>query len=129
MKTTKLIIGIISIVLSAFIIFQSFAAGIGNAIAGSGETSGSSGLFLAVCMLIAGIVGIATRTGLAGGFVAAGFYLLGGLIGIVNYGSFSDLLIWSILCFILAAVYLISGILIRNKEKNVMPKVAEKGAK
>lgn len=129
MKTTKLIIGIISIVLSAFIIFQSFAAGIGNAIAGSGETSGSSGLFLAVCMLIAGIVGIATRTGLAGGFVAARFYLLGGLIGIVNYGSFSDLLIWSILCFILAAVYLISGILIRNKEKNVMPKVAEKGAK
>ena len=44
-------------------------------------------------MLIAGIVGVATRKSKGGGIVAGVFYLLGGLLGIVNYGSFSDLAI------------------------------------
>ena len=74
MKTAKLVIGIISIVLFGLILFQSCAAGIGNSLEGNGETSGSSGVFLALCMLIAGIVGIATRKGIAGGFVSGGFF-------------------------------------------------------
>ena len=96
MKTVKLIIGIISIVLFGIIVFQSCAAGIGNALEDNGETSGSSGVFVAICMLIAGIVGIATRKGIAGGFVSGGFYAVAGIIGISNYGSFGDLMIWSV---------------------------------
>ncbi len=116
MKTTKLIIGIISIVLAAFIAFQSLAAGLGNAIADNGETSGVSGLFVSVCMLIAGIVAIASRQGNAGGFVAGGFYVLAGLIGISNYGSYTDLMIWAILCFIFAAVFIVGGIMTKRKK-------------
>lgn len=115
MKTAKLVIGIISIVLFGFILFQSCAAGIGNAIEGNGETSGSSGVFVALCMLIAGIVGIATRKGIAGGFVSGGFYAIGGLIGIANYGSYSDLMIWSIFSFIFAIVFITGSIMTKGK--------------
>ncbi|MCD7806850.1 MAG: hypothetical protein LUH19_05845 [Lachnospiraceae bacterium] len=58
MKTTKLVIGIISIVLFVVVSFQSCAAGIGNTLIDNGEVSGASGMLLAFCMLIAGIVGV-----------------------------------------------------------------------
>ena len=115
MKTAKLVIGIISIVLFALILFQSCAAGIGNALEGNGETSGSSGAFVAICMLIAGIVGIVTRERIAGGFVSGGFYVIGGLIGITNYGSYSDLMIWAVLSFIFAVVFIVGSILTKGK--------------
>ena len=73
MKTAKLIIGIISIVLCFFVLFQSCAAGIGNAIAENGETSGSSGLVVAILMLVAGIVGLCTRKSRGGGCLFDGF--------------------------------------------------------
>lgn len=119
MKTAKLVIGIISIVLFGFIIFQSCAAGIGNALEGNGETSGSSGVFVALCMLVAGIVGIATRKGIAGGFVSGGFYAIGGLVGIANYGSYSDLMIWSILSFIFAIVFIVGSIMTKGKNNKM----------
>ena len=58
MKTAKLVIGIISMVLFVLVAFQSCAAGLGNALADNGEVSGTSGMLLAFCMLIAGIVGV-----------------------------------------------------------------------
>lgn len=115
MKTAKLVIGIVSIVLFLFIAFQSCAAGAVNALEGNGESSGSAGMVTAACMLVAGIVGICTRKGGKGGYVSAGFYIFGGIMGISNYGSFSDLLIWSILSFVFALVYIIGGIK-QNKE-------------
>lgn len=117
MKTAKLVIGIISIVLFGFILFQSCVAGLGNAITDNGETSGSSGVFLAFCMLIAGIIAIATRKGIAGGFVSGGFYAIGGIIGISNFGSYGDLQVWSILCFIFAVVTVVGSIM--TKRTNV----------
>ncbi len=110
MRIAKLIIGIISIILFILISFQSCAAGLGNALAENGEISGSAGLFLAFCMLIAGIVGICTRDSKVGGIVSGVFYIIGGLIGIASYGSFSDLAIWSILCFIFGVVFIIGSI-------------------
>lgn len=110
MQITKLVIGIISLVLSAFIIFQSCAAGLANTLGETGEISGSAGFFLSFCMIVAGIIGIATRKSKKGGFVAGGFYILGGLIGIAFYGSFSDLMIWSVLCFIFAIVFIVISI-------------------
>ena len=58
MKTLKLILGIISFILSAFVLFQSCAAGIGNAIENNGEAGGSAGVILAICCIVAGIVAI-----------------------------------------------------------------------
>jgi len=110
MKTARTIIGIISIVLFLIIILQSCAAGIGNTLSGNGEVSGSAGLLLSLCMLIAGIVGIVTRKSRGGAITAGCFYAVGGLLGIANAGSFGDLKVWSVLSFIFAAVFIITAI-------------------
>ncbi len=119
MKTTKLVIGIISIVLFFLIAFQSCAAGIGNALEDNGESSGSAGFMLAFCMLIAGIVGIACKKSKGGTITSGVFYAIGGIIGICNVGAFADLQIWSILSLIFAAVFIISGIKTKNTSKEV----------
>ena len=109
MKTAKLVIGIISMVLFVLVAFQSCAAGLGNALADNGEVSGTSGMLLAFCMLIAGIVGVATRKSKGGGIVAGVFYLL---------GSFSDLAIWSVLCFIFGAVFILGSLKMKKADKS-----------
>ena len=111
MKTARLVIGIISIVLFVLVSLQSCAAGIGNALAENGEVSGSAGFLLALCMLVAGIVGIVCRKNKVGSIVAGCFYAFGGLIGITNVGSYADLQIWSVLSFIFAVVFVLTGIL------------------
>ena len=116
MKTARVIIGIISIVLVVVVLFQSCAAGISNAIEDNGETSGSSGVFLAILMLIAGIISIATRKSAVGGIIAGAFYALGGLSGISNYGSYSDLKIWAVMNFIFAAICIIGSIITKPKK-------------
>ena len=66
MKTAKTIIGIISIFLFIFITFQSCAIGIQNIWSKNGSISGRTSFWLAVLMLIAGIIGIATRSSRGG---------------------------------------------------------------
>lgn len=108
MKTTRMVIGIISMVLFIIISLQSCAAGIGNAISDNGEVSGSAGIMLALFMLIAGIIAVAARKTKGGTITALCFYAFGGLIGLVNVGSYSDLKIWSILSLIFAVILLIT---------------------
>ena len=110
----KKVIGIISIVLFVFITFQSCAAGLGNIIEGGEEVSGSAGVMLAICMLVAGIVILTSK--LKKGLVITSivFYTIGGLIGITNVGSYGDLKIWSILSFIFAALLILE--LYRRRE-------------
>ncbi len=117
MKTAKLVIGIISMVLFFIVSFQSCAVGIGNAMADNGEVSGTSGILLAFCMLIAGIVGVCTRKSKGGGITAGVFYLFAGFIGIISYGSFSDLAIWSFLCFIFGVVYICGSLRMKKADK------------
>ena len=62
MKTWKLVSGILSIVLSVFVLFQSAIAGLSNVLNEADEISGSAGFFVSVFMLTAGIVSIVTRT-------------------------------------------------------------------
>ena len=119
MKVTKLVMGIISMVLFIFIEFQSCAAGLSNALSENEEVSGSAGAILGVFMLIAGIVGVVTRSSKGGGITAGVFYLLGGLIGISNSGSYSDLVIWSWLCIIFGAVFIIGSVRMKKKEEPV----------
>ncbi|MCX7658183.1 MAG: hypothetical protein N2Z57_05840, partial [Oscillospiraceae bacterium] len=88
MKTTKMIVGIISIVLSVLVTFQSCAAGAYNAMTSNGESSGTAGLFVAILMLVAGIIGIAARKSKGGSFTAMAFYILSGIIGLAGAGSY-----------------------------------------
>ena len=61
MKTAKLVIGVLSIVLTMVVLFQSCAATVGDALANEGGTSGGVGMAVALLMLVAGIVAIAAR--------------------------------------------------------------------
>lgn len=114
MKTTKLVIGILSIVLSVFVGFQSMVAGLGNTISKNGEVGGSGGFLVAIVLLVAGIVAIATRKGQKGGFVAGGFYIVGAILGFATAGSYGDLKIWAGLCLIFGLTFII-GSFISNK--------------
>jgi len=118
MKTIKLIIGIISIVLSVVILLQSCAVSVGDAMLENGETGGSAGIIMAVILLISGIIAIATRSGKGGGIVAGVFYLLGGLLGKVNVGTYTDLGIWSWMCIIFGIVFILGSIFFMKNNKS-----------
>lgn len=114
MKVWKLVSGILSIVLFVFVSFQSCAAGLSNALEANGESSGTAGIMVAVFMLAGGIVSIATRKakGKGGNIALLVLFGIAALIGFTNYGSYSDLAIWSGWCLInavLAVIALITG--------------------
>ena len=86
MKTWKLVSGIISIVLFAFVIFQSCAAGISNSLAENGESGGNIALIV--------------------------LFALGALCGFTMAGSYADLNVWAawcLICAVFAAVSLKKG--------------------
>lgn len=105
MKTWKLVSGIISIVLSVFVVFQSMIAGLANAL----EVSGSAGLVVSICMLCGGIVSIVSRKNNSKGTNIALLILfsLATLTGFVLAENYSDLF-WSAWCLINAVLAFIS---------------------
>ena len=119
MKTWKLVSGILSIIMFVLVTFQSCAAGLGNALAENGESSGSAGLLVAVLMLAGGIVSIATRKGGKGGSIAVlVIFALATITGFTMAGSYSDLKVWAawcLVCAILALIAIVTG----GKKTNV----------
>lgn len=113
MKTWRLVSGILSICLFAFVSLQSCAAGVANTLSANGEVSGSAGALVSIMLLAGGIVSIATRKGSKGGNIALiVLFGLGAFFGFSLAGSFADLYIWSgwcLLCAVLAIVSLIKG--------------------
>ena len=114
MKIWKLVSGILSIIFFALVAMQSCDVGVANTLEDSGEVSGSAGILVAVLMLAGGIVSIATRASEKRGGNIALLVLFGlaALLGFSNYGSYSDLAIWSGWCLInavLAVVALVLG--------------------
>lgn len=112
MKSWKLVSGIISIVLFVFVMFQSCAAGLVNAVEANGGTSGSVGVFVGLLMLAGGIVSIATRSSEKNGGNIALIILFGlaALSGFAGYGNYGDLVIWSVWCLINAVFAVIAMI-------------------
>lgn len=116
MKTWKLVSGILSIVLFVVVLFQSCAAGLGNALSENGESSGSGGILVAVLMLSGGIVSVVTRksNGRGGSIALIVLFGLAALIGFVLAGSFTDLNIWAFWCLINAILAVVA--MIKNKK-------------
>lgn len=110
MKTWKLVSGILSTVLFVLVAFQSCAAGLGNALAENGESSGSGGIFVAILMLSGGIVSIATRKskGKGGNIALIVLFGLAALVGFGSAGSFTDLNIWAFWCLINAILAVVA---------------------
>ncbi|RKM55399.1 hypothetical protein D6855_15800 [Butyrivibrio sp. CB08] len=123
MKIWKLVAGILSIVLCLIVMLQSCAAGVANALEENGEVSGSAGFLVAIFMLAGGIVSIATRKSVKKGGNIALIILFGlaALIGFANYGSYSDLAIWSGWCLINAALAVVALITGKKKVEGEVP--------
>lgn len=118
MKVAKLVSGIISIVLCPLVLFQSCAAGVGNAMAENGEVSGSAGLFVAICLIVAGIVGPGHQEFRRQGCFHHHRRVLhhGALLGFANAGSYSDLNIWAAVCVIFAILYIVAAVKAKKPE-------------
>ena len=118
MKVFKLVAGILCIILSAFVIFQSCAAGLANTLSENGEVSGSAGVIVAIFLLVGGIVMIATRTneGKGGSIAAAVLFILAALVGFIMAGSYSDLKIWAGICGVLALVNIVAAVTARREK-------------
>lgn len=127
MKVAKLVSGILSIVLALLVMFQSCAAGISNALEENGEIGGTGGLLVAICLIVAGIVGMATRNGEGKGasIVTAVFYGLGALVGYATAESYADLNIWATVCLIFAVIYIIAAIKAKKPVKEPDSTTAE----
>lgn len=108
----RLVLGIISILLFIAISFQSCFAGLGNALKDNNATSGSAGVFLAIMLLIAGIISVCTRNVRAkfGIISPTIFYWLGALITVGQGDTYGDLPIWGGLSFIFGLVFIIAAI-------------------
>lgn len=119
MKTWKLVSGIISIVLSLFVIFQSSIAGIYNSLSENNEVNGTAGMMVALLMIAGGIISIVVRKngGKSGNIALIVIYLLAALIGFTNAGSYTDLNIWSGWCLICDALAIIA-IITNHDSKN-----------
>jgi Ca2+/Na+ antiporter len=124
MKNWKLVSGILSIVLSVLVLFQSCAAGLSNTLSENGEIGGSAGLIVAILLLAGGITSIATRKGGKGGSIALiVLFAIAALVGFTCAGSYSDLLIWSGWCLICAVVALIS--ILKKSPQSTAPSSSE----
>lgn len=105
----KKIIGVISLVLFAFILFQSCVAGLGNAFfEDSNVTSGSSGAIMAFAILIAGILSLISRYKKTPTFAASLFFFISAIIGIVEPNPYGDLVIWTWMSGIFGILIIIS---------------------
>lgn len=119
-RIPRLVLGLISLLLSLFIVFQSFAAGIFNALSANGEVSGTAGFLLACMMLVAGILTLCLkkRVSAPAFLVPAGFYLAGAVIAAANAGSYGDLKIWSAAAALAGSLHLF--FFFKIKEKNAV---------
>ena len=118
MKNAKLVISIVTLALALLVMLQSCAAGLGNAIEENGEAGGSAGLLLAICFIVSGVLAVVTRKTHGGAtYAAAGFYIAGGLIGLMLAGSYSDLYVWSAISIVFGIVFIVFNITARRKEK------------
>lgn len=114
MKVWKLVSGILSIVLFAFVSFQSCAAGVADSLEDAGGTGGGAGLIVAILLLAGGIVSIVGREGASKALdiTLVVLYGLAALTGYTLYGIYTDLQVWAtwcLVCAVLAIVSLVKG--------------------
>lgn len=118
-KIGRLIAGIVAMLISGLITFQSCAAGLANALGSSNSISGTAGFMLSLFILAGGIVGIVTRKSVRkrGGMIPAILFALGSSCGALEWHStFSDLRIWVIVSLIFSLFYAFCAFMTKTKK-------------
>lgn len=109
MKTWRLVSGILCCVLSAYIVFQSMAAGLLIALSQSSDKGASAGIVVAGLVLAAGVVSIVARKGGKGGNIALlVLFALAALMAFTNAKIYQDLTVWGGWCAICGVIAIIN---------------------
>lgn len=120
MKTTKLVTGIIMIILSIFIFFQGTIMGISNSMSNNHHTSGSGGILVALLYLVAGIVYLSTKKmkSLGGDIANCIILVITWLMAISNADkAYTDLPVWGWIALIVGVGFLVWHIFNNKKQK------------
>ena len=124
MKTVKLIIGMSSILVFGIGILLSLVNSLMNDDIGiTSDTIGGGVIVVfavSAAFLIAGIIGIATRSSKGGGITAGIFYLLAALIGFVSPRTYTGLVIWAVDLIVWAVIAVVFGIVFIIGSTNIM---------
>lgn len=117
MKIWKLVAGILSIIFSVIVFFQSMLVETANTLSSNGEVGGSAGLFVSIFMLSGGIVSIVVRNSeKTTGNIALGILFgLGAFLGFSMAGSYSDLNIWAGWSLINMGLAIVSFVKLRKR--------------
>lgn len=109
MKTTKLVVGIVEIVLAVFIALQSMATGLVNTMSDNNSVSGSMGIIVALAYLITGIVYLASKKSksIVADSINMLILLLAGMFAFIDTGIYADLQIWAWLAIIIGVGFFI----------------------
>ena len=119
MSIWKLVSGILCIIISGVVTFQSFAAGLYNVLDGNDEISGTAGLIVATFLLTGGIVSIVIHKskGIGGDIALIVVFTLAALFGFVLHGNYEDLIVWSFWCLICSILATVSLIIKASRKK------------
>ena len=125
MKIWKLVSGILSIVFTVIVLFQSCAAGFVNAVEENGEMSGSAGIFVGILLLVSGIVSIVVRNsrGKGGNIALIILFGLAAVIGLTMAGNYLDLQVWGGWCALCAFLAFVS-LFLKPKEEPTQKNVS-----
>lgn len=121
MKITKLVVGILQMVIAAFILFQSCAVGASHAIENkTNDAGGTAGVFVAALFLVCGIVYVVTRNSqsLSGDIAGLVLMIIAWIIGITNAHDYSDLKIWGWTALIIGVCLFSWHLIVNKKAKN-----------
>lgn len=118
MKTWKLVAGILSIVFTVVVLFQSCAVAVADGLEETESTSSAAGMLVAILLLAGGIVSIAVKKskGKGGNIAVLVIFGLAALIGFTNASTYPDLIVWSVWCAINAGLALVC--IVKNKNED-----------
>ena len=128
MKTLRLCLGIIMIVLSVILLFASCTGALNNTLFTDNENglmSNISGGIIAFFTMFIAIVATCTKNYTIGAFITGGLYSAAGALGFFYkydnqiQGTGIDLLV-PIICFTLAIIYILSAVIEILKKKNIL---------
>jgi hypothetical protein len=118
MKIAKLVLSIVSMVLSFVVVFQSCAAGVITAVETNSEkVNGGPGMMIAFIMLAAGIVGISTRKSKVGGITTGILFVISAAIGFASLGTYGYLIVWSLTTLAFGIVFIFGSVKMESPEK------------
>ncbi|MEY8293951.1 hypothetical protein [Limosilactobacillus caviae] len=117
MKVTKIVVGIIMIVLAIIIFVQSIVEGFGNPISAIRVYAGTAELIVALLYLASGIVYIATCgiDGLGGDIAGLSMMLISWILGLLTFKIYLPLQLWAWLALIIGVGFFVWHIIL-NRE-------------